>query len=334
MIRRRTLLTSLALGALVGCQRSGGFRGEWLLFTTLLRVRVDAHSNAEAQSIATAVHDFLKRTGGDLYGYGDGELGRINRALAQGESIRVSQRLAALIRTASHWQSQSAGRFNPMSGALVIAWGMDDLTNAGEDSFARPTKQNIDRAVASSRGGVQFDDAGLLYAHTPAPVLDFGAIAKGVMLKELRAMLAALDYLRIVIDIGGDVSVAAADPQAHFRVAVADPTGGAAAVLRLNNGEAVMSSGDYARFRVIDGRRYQHIIDPRNGYPAAPAAATVISRDPIQADATATALVVGGPREFHEICDAMGVDKALLIDNLGNIVTTPGMDRRRISQHQ
>ena len=89
------------------------------------------------------------------------------------------------------------------------------------------------------------------------------------------------------------------------------------------DGEVVVTSGDYARFRHVDGERVHHIVDPRTGEPSHGAqAVTVIDSQPVLADAAATALMVAGPALFHETCQRMGVDYAVMIDAAGNAHTT------------
>jgi thiamine biosynthesis lipoprotein len=62
-------------------------------------------------------------------------------------------------------------------------------------------------------------------------------------------------------------------------------------------GLSIATSGDYRRYFEHDGRRYAHTIDPRTGYPAAHALAsvTVLHRECMMADALSTALTVLGP---------------------------------------
>ena len=65
----------------------------------------------------------------------------------------------------------------------------------------------------------------------------------------------------------------------------------------------IVTSGNYRKYYVKDGRKYAHTIDPRTGYPATDSllSATVIARDAATADALATYCMVIGfenAREF------------------------------------
>ena len=60
--------------------------------------------------------------------------------------------------------------------------------------------------------------------------------------------------------------------------------------------ESVFTSGNYARFFNDQGKRYHHLIHPKNGYPANGfSSATVIHHDAMTADAAATTLLVADP---------------------------------------
>jgi thiamine biosynthesis lipoprotein len=101
------------------------------------------------------------------------------------------------------------------------------------------------------------------------------------------------------------------------------------ATLELSEDESVLTSGDYERFFMYDGKRYHHIMDPRTGYPAQGAmAATVICRGAAEGDAASTALVVAGPTEWQAVARDMGMGQAMLIDSLGRIHLTEALRPR------
>ena len=71
------------------------------------------------------------------------------------------------------------------------------------------------------------------------------------------------------------------------------------ATLELRDGEAIGTSGDYQRYFMLDGRRFSHLIDPRNGQPARLLqAATVVVGNRSDAgavsDAATKPLFIGG----------------------------------------
>ena len=69
-------------------------------------------------------------------------------------------------------------------------------------------------------------------------------------------------------------------------------------LLTLENAE-LASAGDYRNHFEHQGKRYSHLLDPRNGYPlpARDIAVNVVAANCMDADAWATALAILGPEE-------------------------------------
>ena len=87
--------------------------------------------------------------------------------------------------------------------------------------------------------------------------------------------------------------------------------------LTLHN-QGLATSGDYRRFREIDGYRRPHILDPRSGKPVDNplASATVLAPTAAIADALATAcMVLGREAAIHLIENTPDVE-LLLIERL------------------
>ena len=63
------------------------------------------------------------------------------------------------------------------------------------------------------------------------------------------------------------------------------------------SGCGIVTSGNYRKFYVRDGRKYAHTIDPRTGYPVTHEllSATIVAPSAALADALATACMVMGP---------------------------------------
>ena len=73
-------------------------------------------------------------------------------------------------------------------------------------------------------------------------------------------------------------------------------------------GAAVATSGNYARYTEIDGRRYSHIVDPRTGWPTeATQSVTVVAPTATTADVWATALSVRGPNGLEQLPEGIEI---------------------------
>ncbi|MFQ5755855.1 MAG: FAD:protein FMN transferase [Acidiferrobacterales bacterium] len=88
----------------------------------------------------------------------------------------------------------------------------------------------------------------------------------------------------------------------------------AVAVLPLSN--AVISTpGDYERYFNLNGERYHHIINPRNGHSVSGIrSVTVIDADATTADALSTGVFVLGVRKGLVLIESLPDVEAVMID--------------------
>ena len=151
------------------------------------------------------------------------------------------------------------------------------------------------------------------------------SIAKGYIIH--RAAAAARNRVPalhgLLLNLGGDM---AAWGKEGSIVGVQDPqhtedNAKPMALVRLQD-RAIATSGGYARYYTINGRRHSHIFDPRTGRAAAGAAsATVIAADNVTANALATTLCVLSPEEGLRLVASTPGAECLL-------VTKDGQQRR------
>ncbi|MFM8984535.1 MAG: FAD:protein FMN transferase, partial [Planctomycetia bacterium] len=133
-----------------------------------------------------------------------------------------------------------------------------------------------------------------------------GGIGMGYAADRALAVLADRGIQAAMIDASGDVVVSGPPPGSPGWRIARDPLGrgpGAGAPLVLVHA-AVTTSGEARQFVEIEGRRWSHIVDPRNGLGVpGPAAVTVVARDGATADALATAASVLGPEVGTAVID-------------------------------
>ena len=96
-------------------------------------------------------------------------------------------------------------------------------------------------------------------------------------------------------------------------------------IVNLIPGQALSTSGDYEQYMEINGKRYNHILDPRTGYPADSCrSVTVITDDATVADALSTAVFVMGPVKGLRALGSRGNTEGLIIDSEGKVHSTAG----------
>ncbi|MDH4288338.1 MAG: FAD:protein FMN transferase [Aquincola sp.] len=260
-----------------------------------------------------------------------GELDDLNTALRAGRPHRPAPALAETIRHATALEAASAGHFNPAIGGVVGAWGFhDDVMQPG----TRPAAEAIERwtAVRPSLARLEWRGSTVRSSHRGVQI-DLGAYAKGVALDWALERLQRLGVRDALLNLGGNLAAMGRIDGRAWQVGVRDPHRDAlAARVAVQGREAVVTSGTYERWRLLDGQRFTHIIDPVTGQPAAGLdSVTVVHASAALADAAATALLVAGPQRWREVAQRMGVDQVLVIDRTGVRDATARMASRLAS---
>lgn len=228
----------------------------------------------------------------------DSELARINAARAD-EPLAVSSEFAQLLRESIALNEYSAGAFDVTVAPLVDAWGFGPQQPEARAPQPLEIQQLLQRCGVDM---VEMTSASTIRKHRADVELDFNAIAPGYAADRISGLLQRHGMQDYLIDIGGEIRVSGHNARGSpWRIAIDDPRHIEQvpyAAVELTGG-AVATSGGYRHFRVIDGKRYSHLMDPRSGYPAslATAAVIVIAPTAAEADGWATALFVLGEKE-------------------------------------
>ncbi len=304
-LRRHIVLAALGLAALiaVGLWRTGPERpGRRLIVLSIepenvmgtscrLVAVTPPGSEALAREALSAAEAALRQVESRMSSWLEtSEIGRLNRAGA-GEEIPLSPSTRTVLTAARDLWRTTAGAFDVTLRPLIELW-----REAGEtDRTPGP------EAVAAARAASHWDLIEILQTSVRkadrSVQVDLGGIAKGYGIDRAIEAMQGTGAIGGMVDVGGDLRLWGTSPQAGlWPVEVRDPFGGPEPVERFDLAAgAVCTSGDYARYTVIEGRRFSHIIDPRTGRPAADAASvTVIGPDAMTADSWATALSVLG----------------------------------------
>ncbi|MEM7080021.1 MAG: FAD:protein FMN transferase [Pseudomonadota bacterium] len=284
------LLLAAGLGGCRPVERFDEFTGDTM--GTYFRVR---YVPAQCQPEVAAVSARLAQINALMSTYDpDSQLSRFNAATSI-DPVIIDPELVSVLEAGLALWRDSQGAFDVTSGPLVNLWGF----GAGQ-AVQVPTvaEQAQARALVGSdqltlRGGQLSKAQAQVY-------VDLSAIAKGYAVDVVADMLRTQGCERLMVDIGGEMRLHGDSPRGGaWRIGIESPQPGAIGqlhqVLALRD-LALATSGDYRNFRMIDGRRVDHLMDPRAGGPATSriASATVLHTQALWADGYATTVMVLG----------------------------------------
>jgi len=325
----RVIVLSLAL-LLTACGKEPLYEEQAYVFGTQVDVTIYGAEEAKArQAVVLVMHEF-QRLHDMLHAWKPSELSALNAAIAHGKSKQVSPELAMLLKDAARVSAQSDGLFNPAIGGLIQIWGFQ----ADDFKAVLPDEKKV---AALVKAHPQMSD--LIFNSTNVRSknkfvkIDLGGYAKGYALDRAAAILKQQGIHDALINIGGNVMALGTHGSRAWRVGIQHPRKpGPLATLELHDGEAIGTSGDYQRYFELDGKRYCHLIDPRNGRPVQGVQAVTIlthgEHAGLLSDASSKPLFVSGVQGWVTSAQKMQLDEALLIDAQGVVHLTAAMKKR------
>ncbi len=208
------------------------------------------------------------------------------------------------------------------SGAFDITWrGMGPLWTFGDD-FRVPEENEIREAVERVDFRKIVINGNSVFLPEAEMAIGLGGIAKGYAIDRAGLKIRQAGISNFLVDGGGDILAVGMVNGRPWLVGIRDPRGDRSDLIKKLSvsGGAVVTSGDYERFNIVDGRRYHHIIDPRTGFPADKCrSVTVFAPEAERADVLATAVFVLGPEEGLKLIKQAGDAETLIVDSSGGI---------------
>ena len=327
------VLMCLLLGGCAGAkQEKKQYTATFLtLFDTVTTVVGRADSEAQFKEKAQKVHDALLEYHQlfDIYNDYEGihNLKTVNDAAGFGP-VQVDSRIIWLLSECKKVFGTTGGKVNVAMGSVLKLWhdarsdGINDPVNA-----KLPDRSALESAAEhTDLDAVVIDDAAsTVFITDPRLRLDVGAIAKGWAVQQVAEKMPA----GLLISVGGNVCATGPKDESGtpWVVGVQDPAGGDSYLhtLYVTKG-SVVTSGDYQRTYMVDGKLYHHIIDPVTLYPGELwTSVTVVCDDSGLADVLSTSLFLLDREKGQELLDKFGAE-ALWVDAGENQYFSPGFN--------
>ncbi len=236
--------------------------------------------------------------------------------------VEVPAELREMIERSIHYSEITGGAFDITWRGMGNIWHFDGAFVPPTPREVEKARKNINYRAIQIEGNRVFLPAGMN--------IGLGGIAKGYAVDRASQVLKKKGFADSLVDGGGDILVSGSNQGEPWRLGIQDPRaahGQMIGMVKLTAG-ALVTSGDYERFRIVNGVRYHHIIDPRTGYPAnASMSVSVLAREAEKAVVLAKGIFILGAGKGLDLARRENLD-ALVVDVQGKRHMTEGFARQ------
>lgn len=242
--------------------------------------------------------------------------------------VKVDRKIIDLLIFSKEAYALTNAKCNVALGSILEIWhdyreaGIDDIENA-----SLPPMSMLESAMQHTDiNDVIIDvEASTVYLADPKMSVDVGAVAKGYAVEQVCKRAEELGYTSALIGVGGNIR-AIGDKNgegAPWNVGIQNPdTQNAEPTLIMVDiiGKSVVTSGNYERYYMVEGKKYHHIIDPETLMPAGYfESITIITVDSGIADELSTAIYCMPYEQGLAIIDSLPDTEAFWVFTDGTI---------------
>ena len=287
-------VVSWAIAPLQGVTRHG--------FAMNTLIRMTAYTNDD--KVIDDAYSLLAELDHQLSMYNpSSDISRIN-SNAGLEKISVPSSVVEVVRDSQRLYDVTGGIFNPLIGAVTRLWKINRADNSV------PSPESLKAAIAlSDITNLEITDENI-FLREKGCVIDLGGIAKGYASRKIADLLTSRGVKSGLIDLGGNIYVVGKKPDGEdWKIGIRDPLDplkAPALALKVNDC-AVVTSGGYERFKIVDGKRYSHFFDPKTGESVMSdvLSVTLVTPDGSLADGLATAFMIAGVEKSAKILEKL-----------------------------
>ncbi|MBS4199389.1 FAD:protein FMN transferase [Bacillus sp. FJAT-49732] len=242
------------------------------------------------------------------------------------QAVKVSEDINKLIAAGKEYSEKADGTFDISIGPLTSLW------HIGFPDARKPNDTEIESVLPL----ISFNDIELntdektVLLKKKGMQLDLGAIAKGFITDEVAKVLIQHDVETAIIDLGGNIYVMGKNPSGiEWTVGIQDPFSPRGEIVgKINeSNKSIVTSGIYERFLEVDGMKYHHLLNPKDGYPFQNdvAGVSIITDLSIDGDALSTIVFSKGIKEGMKFIEGIKGAEAIFISTEKKIFTTTGL---------
>ena len=255
--------------------------------------------------------------------------------------VEVDDRILSMLELADRMYQTTNGKLNIAMGSVLNIWHNyreEAGVNESDDDNRLPSMEELEAAAqhCDINNLIIDEDAKTVYLADPEMSLDVGSVGKGYAVEMVCQAAEARGLTSALVSVGGNLRAIGKKPDGtEWTGGVENPwqssdvytsdsmLGGAINMSDM----ALVTSGDYQRYYVVDGKRYHHLIDPDTLFPSAYFnGVTVLCNDSGLADCLTTGLFCMPLEEGQKIVESLDGVEAMWCTPDHETITSSGWD--------
>ncbi|MBU3128097.1 FAD:protein FMN transferase [Clostridium tagluense] len=296
---------------------------ETYMMGTIIQLKVYGKNSEKATELALKrISDIESKMSVNLK---SSEITKLNaKAGISGEKLSVDT--YSVIEKAVKYSKLTDGSLDATIEPIVKLWGI------GTDKARIPSKSEIEEKLKL----VDYKDIILdsknstVQLRRTGQAIDLGAIAKGYTADEIKKVLIDNKVNSALINLGGNVFAVGSKPDGtSWNIGIQNPldTRGQYLGTISVTDKSMVTSGNYERYFIVDGKRYHHIFDPKTGYPseAGLISTTIVSDNSIDGDALSTSTYILGLSKGIKLIESIKGVEAIFVTSDKKVYVTEGL---------
>lgn len=248
------------------------------------------------------------------------------------QPVKVDKELFDLTERALQFSKITDGAFDISFAAMDRIWKYDGSMT--EMPSAEAIKKSVEKVGYENI--ILNKERQTIFLKKEGMKIGFGSIGKGYAADKACELLIAKGVKAGIVNASGDMNTWGKQPDGKdWTVGITNPINKdkVFAIVPLSKHSAVVTSGSYEKYVMLNGKRYSHIINPVTGYPATGlSSVTVFGPSAEMANGFSTAIMVLGKDVGLSLINQFPKLSCIVVTDEGETFSSKNIDIKKYKQ--
>ena len=235
--------------------------------------------------------------------------------------VKVDSKIIDMLLYAKEMYEKTDGKMNVAMGSVLSIW--HDYREIADENYGigtLPPMSDLEEAAKHTdiNDLIIDEENSTVWLADPDMRLDVGAFAKGYAVEMVARMLESRGKYNYVVNVGGNIRTTGKKANGDkWKTGIENPNNTSTYIEYIGlDTDAIVTSGSYQRYYIVNGKSYHHIIDPETLMPADKGflSVSVICKDSGMGDGLSTALFCMSLEDGMALINSMDGVEAMWVD--------------------